>query len=99
MQLQSRLSSALGGREWSTPRPGRFALGREIRYLRLEDAGCAPKPVWKGTDTTNLLPPPVLEPGTVQQVTKRYTDYAIPGQCMGYEQHPTLNLKPCLKIV
>jgi hypothetical protein len=88
MQLQSCLTSALEGRGWSTPRPGRFALGREIRYLRLEDDGCAPKPVWKGTETTNLLPPPVFEPGTVQQVMNRYIDYAIPGQCMWYEQHP-----------
>ena len=52
-------------------------------YLRERDvvpivqkAGWAPGPVWTGAE--NLVPPPRLDPRTVQPIASRYTDCAIP---------------------
>ena len=42
----------------------------------LYEAGWASGPVWTGAE--NLAPPPGFDPGTVQHVASRYTDWAIP---------------------
>jgi hypothetical protein len=41
----------------------------------VEKAGCAPEPVWIGTENRD---PPGFDPRTFQSVASRYTDYAIP---------------------
>jgi hypothetical protein len=41
----------------------------------VQEDGWAPRPVWK---RGNLLPPPSFEPRTIQLVTSRYTDNAVP---------------------
>jgi hypothetical protein len=53
------LTSALDGDRWSSPRPGRFVLGKESAPTVLE-AGWAPGPVWTGTE--NLAPTEIRFP-------------------------------------
>ena len=73
------LISALDGSEWLTRRPGRFTLGmtRYPFYRRLGEpqgrSGCVPK----------ILLPSGFDPRTVQPVSSRYTDYAVPAQISG----------------
>jgi len=49
-------------------RPGTHCIGGWV----------APGPVWKGAEYLALLPPPGLDPRTVQPVASRYTDCVIP---------------------
>jgi len=54
---------------WLTPRPGRFTPGKDP-VPTVQEAGWAPGPVSIGTE----IPPPELEPRTVQPVASRYTE-------------------------
>jgi len=55
---------------WSTPRPGRFTPGKERRYTLYRRLG-------GHQYRTGRVPPPELDPQTVQPVANRYTEYAI----------------------
>jgi hypothetical protein len=64
--------SALDVGWWSTPRPGRFTPGKDIRYplyRRLDGPQSRSGRVWK------ISPPPGFDPRTV---VSRYTDWATP---------------------
>ena len=65
------LTSALDGVGWSTPRPGRFTLGKDTVPI-VQEAGWAPRPVCTGAE--NIAPPSGFDPQTFQPVTSRYTD-------------------------
>jgi hypothetical protein len=55
--------------------PDRFTPGKDpIPFV--QEAGWAPGLVWTGKE--NLPSPPEFDPGTVQHVASRYTDWAIP---------------------
>ena len=56
-----------------TPQP-LFTAGKDPVPI-VEEAGWAPGPVWTGAE--NLAPSPGFDPGTVQLVASRYTDWAI----------------------
>jgi len=43
------LTSALEGGGWSTPRPGRFTVGKDAVTIVLE-AGWDPRPLWMGAE-------------------------------------------------
>jgi hypothetical protein len=45
VQLYSFSTSALGGGEWSAPRPGRFTPGKDLVPI-VQEVGWAPGPVW-----------------------------------------------------
>ena len=66
-----RLTSALDGGGWSTPRPGRFTL-RERRGTRRIGGWVDPQSrsgrVWKASH------PPGFDPLIVEPVASRYTD-------------------------
>ena len=66
--------SALLGGGWSTPRPGRFTPGKEIRYplYRSLDG-----PQCRSGGVRKISPPPEFDPRTFQPVARRYTDWAI----------------------
>ena len=58
----------------ATPQP---LYVRERDPLRIvQEAGWDPGPVWTGAKC--ITPPWGLDPGNVQPVASRYTDYAIP---------------------
>ena len=59
----------------ATPRP-LYRRGREPVPI-VQEVGWEPGPVWKGAK--NLASPPGFDPGTVQPVASRYTEWAIPG--------------------
>jgi len=48
--------------------PAAFTLGKDPVFI-LQEAGCAPEPVWAGAE--NLAPPPGFDPRTVQPVANR----------------------------
>jgi len=54
-----------------TPRP-LFTLGRDLVPI-VQEAGCAPRPVWSGAENLALTG---IRPRTVQPVASRYTDWA-----------------------
>jgi len=54
-----------------TPRP-LFTPGKDPVTI-VQEAGCAPGPVWTGAEN---LAPPGFDPRTVQTVASRYTDWA-----------------------
>jgi hypothetical protein len=64
------VTSALDGGGWSTPRPGRFTLGKDPAPI-VQEAGWASEPVW--SDAENIAPPG-FDPRTVYPVASRYTD-------------------------
>jgi len=66
------MTTALGGGEGSTPRPGRFTPGKDPVPI-VQEAGWAPGPVWTGAEN---LAPTGFDPRTVQPVVSYYTDYA-----------------------
>jgi len=53
------LTSALDVSGWSTPRPGRFTLGKEPVPI-VQKAGWVPGPVWTGAE--NLPPTGIRSP-------------------------------------
>jgi len=55
------------------PRP-LFTPGKDPVPI-VQEAWCAPWPVWKGVE--NLAPPPGIDPRIVQPVASRYTYRAI----------------------
>jgi len=59
------LTSALDVSGWSTPRPGRFTLGKEPVPI-VQEAGWVPGPVWTGAE--NLPPPLGFDPRLNQAV-------------------------------
>jgi hypothetical protein len=66
------LTSALDGGGWSIPRPGRFTPGKETRYPLYRRLG---GPQGRSGRVREIsLPPPGLDPRTVQPVASRYTD-------------------------
>ena len=60
------LTSALDGGGWSVPFPRRFPPPREKYGFH-----CIRGPVWTGAEN---LPPPGIDPRTIQPVEVRYTD-------------------------
>ena len=64
----------MGGDGWPTPHPGRFTPGKTLYplYRRLGGPQSRSEQVWK------ISPTPGFNPQTVQPVTSRYTDWAIP---------------------
>ena len=65
------LTSALDGHGWLTPRPGRFTLGKEIRYP-LYRRPCRPQGL--SGRVRKVTPPPGYDPLTINPITSRYTD-------------------------
>ena len=61
---------ALEGGEGSVSVPAALYPGKDP-VLIVQEAGCAPGPVWTGAEN---LAPPGLDPRTVQQVASHYTD-------------------------
>jgi hypothetical protein len=61
----------MGG--WSTPRPGRFATGKETRHPLYRMRGGP-----QGRSERVRKNSPVFDPRTVQPVVSCYTDCAIP---------------------
>jgi hypothetical protein len=64
-------TSALDKGGWSTPRPGRFTLGKDPVPI-VQEAGWALEPFWTGAEN----PPP--DPRSFQPVASRYIDCAMP---------------------
>ena len=62
------------GGGWLAPRPNHFTP-RKDPVPTVQEAEWAPEPVWTGA---KISPPPGFDPRTVQPVTSRYTDCAIP---------------------
>ena len=61
------MTTALEGGEGSGSRPGRsFTPGKDPVPI-VQEAVCAPVPVWTGAE--NLAPPPGFDPPTVQPVS------------------------------
>jgi hypothetical protein len=67
------LGASCGG--WSTPRPGRFTKGKEIRYTLYRRLG---GPQGRSGRERKIAPPPRIDPRTVHPVASRYTNWAIP---------------------
>jgi hypothetical protein len=44
------LTSAVDSGGWSTPRPGRFTPAERDAVPTVQEAGCAPGPVWTGAE-------------------------------------------------
>ena len=67
----------LGARwvRWSTPRPGRFAPGKETRYPLCRRLG---GPQGRSGRLQKISPQPGFDSRTVQPVASRYTDWTIP---------------------
>ena len=77
------LTSALGGGEWLTPRPGRFTPGKETRcplYRRLNGSQGWSRRVRK------IFSLQGFDPRTVQSVASRYTEWAI--EALSFLQPP-----------
>jgi hypothetical protein len=73
----------LGARrgEWSAPRPGRFTPGKDPVPI-VQEARCAPGPVWKCEKNLALTGIFFFDPRTVQPVASHYTDWATrPTMC------------------
>jgi hypothetical protein len=66
------LGARWGG--WSTPRPGRFTLGKEVRYPLYRRLG---GPQGRSGRVRKISPPPGFDPQTVQPIASHY---AIPAQ-------------------
>jgi hypothetical protein len=60
---------------WSTPRPGRFTLGKETRYPLYRRLG---GPQGRSGRVQKISPPPGFDHRTVQSVASRYAVWAIP---------------------
>jgi len=61
------------GGGWSSPCLGRFTPGKDM-VPRCIGGWRAPGPLWETS------PPPAFDPWTVEHVSSRYTDYAIPAR-------------------
>jgi hypothetical protein len=59
---------------WSTPRPGRFTLGKETRYTLHRRLGGTQVQSGRGR---KISPAPGLDLWTVQPIASSYTDYTI----------------------
>jgi hypothetical protein len=71
---------AFGG-GWSTPRPGRFTHGKEIRYPIKHEAGWVSGPAWAGAE--NFDPTGVQTPNRPACSKSLYRlRYAIPQPCI-----------------
>jgi len=68
------LTSALDESRWSTSRPGRFTPWKDPVPI-VQEAGWAQRPVWTGEEKLLRLE---FHPRTVQPVTSRHTNCAIP---------------------
>ena len=69
--LPIRLTSALDGGGWLTPRANRFTSGKETRYpLCRKLGGTQGQSGW----LRKISPPPGFDPRTDQPVASRYTD-------------------------
>jgi hypothetical protein len=64
----------LDGDRWLTPRSGHFTTGK-TRYPLYRRLDGHPGPVWTGAEN---LADTGIDPRTVQHVSSRYTDWAIP---------------------
>ena len=62
------LTSALGGSDWSMPRPGRFTLGRDS--VPILQGGWAPGPVWTGAE--NLIHTRIRSPDRPARSESQY---------------------------
>jgi len=62
------------GVRWSTPRLGRFTLGKDAVPIEQEAEGTEGRSGWVRT----ISPSSGFDPQTVRPVASRYTDYAIP---------------------
>ena len=69
------LTLTLEGGGWLTPRPGRFTLGKEIRYPLYRSLG---GPRGRSGQVRKISPSPAFDPRTVQPVARRCTNYATP---------------------
>ena len=79
---------ALEGGEWSAPRLGHFTPGKETRYPFYRKLG----ELWGRCGWVRKVSPLLgFEPQTVQSVTSRYTDYAIP---LNKEEWKFILIKP-----
>jgi hypothetical protein len=67
-------TSALDGGGWLTPRPGRFASGKETGYPLHRTLG-EPQGKSRRMKKTSL---PGFEPRTIHSITSRHTDYTVP---------------------
>ena len=56
---------------WSTPRPGRFTLEKDTRYLLYRRLG---GPENRSERVRKISLPPGLDSRTIQPVASRYTD-------------------------
>ena len=65
------MPTALEGGEGSASRPGRTLIPGKNLVPNVQEAGWAPGPVWTGAEN---LPPPGIDPQTVQPVASRYVD-------------------------
>ena len=68
-----RLSSALGGGGWITPRPGRFTPGKDPDPLNR----WLGRPKGRSGEVWKISPPTAFDPRTVQSVAGHHSDYAI----------------------
>jgi len=71
--LYSFLATALEGGEGSASRPGRFLPSGKTRYPLYRRLG---GPQCRSGQVRKISPPPGFDPGTVQPVARRYTEYA-----------------------
>ena len=65
----------LDGGGWSTPRPGRFTLGKVTRDPLCRRMG---GPQGRSGRVWKISLPPTFDPQTIQPVACRYTDWAVP---------------------
>ena len=75
---------------WSTPRPGRFTHGKEIRYPLYRRLF---RPQGRFGRLRKTSSQSGFDPRTVQPVASRYSDYAIPALPSGCTllRHPSTN--------
>jgi hypothetical protein len=70
-------TSALDGGEWSASRPGRaFTPGQGPQVPIVQEAGCAPEPVWTQRIEEKSFAPAGDRSPVVQPVVRLYTDWA-----------------------
>jgi hypothetical protein len=75
------LTSALGGRWWSKPRPGYFTPGKDARYPFYRSLH---RPQCRSWRARKILPSPGFDRQTVQVVASPCTDWSIPAHSYIY---------------
>ena len=74
-----------------TPHPSRFTPAKEARYPLYRRLG---GPQGRSGRVRKISPPPGFDSRNAQPVASRYTDYAIPAQCLRPMKHPLYKEKP-----